>query len=204
MNWLIKIFLYLRVRYKWFKEVKDIPNYKLTFSSIIQPDFIKDYFPWGSNPNAKTNYDQLRQRYGRFHCRMRLLDKGCFWLLNISHQPYDEIDHIEIEDKFLYVTTWHNRHGGQKQVEPEENVNPLYTGHNHTDAPHRCVKYYDPLIRQWILNDSHLFTVIWRKWFVAWRIDNILIGVKLFYPIPRQQMYMIATNCEWTYFESTL
>jgi len=205
MNWLIKFFLYLRVRYKWFKKVKDIPNHRLTFTSMIQPDLVKDYFPWGKNYEyIRTNYDQLRQRYGRFHAMMSLREIGCFSLLNISRLPYEEIDHIEIFDDHLQVTTWHGKWGGQQQVEPNENINPLFTGHNHFNCPHKTIEYRNPLIREWILTGSHLFTIIWRKWFVAWYIDEILIAIVLFHPIPKMHLYMLATNCDWTYFESEL
>jgi len=207
MNWIIKFFLYLRIKYKWFRKVEPTKLEDLTFCSSAQDHLMYNELPWGWK--AYTNYgkeskDRFTQRYGKFYCQMKLLDKGCFWLLNISHLPYNEIDHIEIFDDNLKVTTWYNKHGGQTQLEPKENINPSFKGHNYFDCPHRSVKYYNPLVRQWILGDSHLFTIIWRKWFVAWRIDNILIGVKLFYPIPRQHMSMIASNCEFTYFESKL
>ena len=208
MNWLIKYFLYLRIKYKWFRKVELNNLEDLTFCSSVQDHLVHNELPWGWK-NLWTNYGKesnirFTQRYGRFYCHMKLLDKGCFWLLNISHLPYNEIDHIEIKPDYLYVTTWYGKNGGQTQCEPKENINPNFKGHNHITCPRRSVKYYDPLVRRWILDDSHLFTIIWRKWFVAWRIDNILIGVKLFYPIPRQHMSMIASNCEFTYFESTL
>jgi len=176
------------------------------FNSSTHPEYVVDYFPWGKDRYkiTRTTYGIIKQVTGIFNCKMKTWNDGCFWLLNISENQYNEIDHFEFRDDHIQVGSQRNRHGGgQYFFTPEIKISPLYEGPMRGACKTFVASFKSPEARNWVISKAHVYTIIWKRWFILWKIDGIPVALCLKRSaIPQQHMYMLATNMDFIYFES--
>lgn len=199
INFFLRQIFYYRIKHNLIPEEEPLHYKDTTFNSFNNPEYIKEILPWGWIPPAKnirTTYSVVKQRFGKFYCRAKLdPEKGCFWLLNISNGQYNEIDHIEFFDDRMKLTSWYGKFGGQWFFEPIEKIYSLYEGYKKSCCKIKAISFCSKFARNWVLNDVHTYTIIWKWGFILWKIDGIPIGLNLeFWTIPKQHMYMILTN----------
>lgn len=162
----------------------------------------KNRFPWsfGDNPITTTygkNKKGFHQQYGRFRAKFRMKEGFCFWLLQIEHGQYLEIDHFETFPNSISLTSWRNRHfNSQRRIPNRTYINPKYTGDIQLmKNTYSRVKIRNKKARDYILSKSHRFEIIWRKWFILWKVDGWPCGI-VFRNISRQPMFIVVTGIE--------
>lgn len=205
INFFLRQNFYRKIKQDMIKENDHIHYSDCTFNSSTHPEYVVDYFPWGKNYKLiRTTYGIIKQVTGIFNCKMKTWDNGCFWLLNISENQYNEIDHFEFMKDCMKITSWRNKHdNGQYFFTPEIKISPLYEGPLRGACKMFEKKFRSKEARNWVLNRVHVYTIIWKRWFILWKIDGIPVALCLKKSaIPQQHMYMLATNMDFTYFES--
>jgi len=157
--------------------------------------------PWkfGELPMTTTysNQHSFSQQYGRFRAKFKMNEKWCWWLLQLEKNQYLEIDHFEIFDKHVGLCSWKNTHfNSQRRIPWREFINPKCEIHIAfmKDIYSRRL-FGSSRVRKYILEKPRRYEIIWRKWFILWKVDGWPCGI-MFRDIPRQDMYPILSGPE--------
>jgi len=156
-------------------------------------------FPWHWSPPTTTTYANnkqgFHQQYGRFRAKFQMKKGWCFWLLNLEHGEYLEIDHFEIFDEKLALSSWRNKHfNSQRRIPNRDFINPEYEGHIPFKRDiYSRIYFRGEKVREYILAKPRRYEIVWRRWFVLWKVDGWPCGV-MFRHIPRQPMFLVVTG----------
>ena len=161
-----------------------------------------DHFPWKFDEyTITTTYahgQAFSQLYGRFRAKFQMQEGWRFWLLQLEKHRYLEIDHFEIFDTHVGLCTWNNKNFDSQRRIPWrlETMNPLYLEkipfmkNNYTR-----VLYGSPRVREYILAQPRRYDIVWRRWFVLFKVDGWPCGV-IFRNIPRQPLFLVVSGPE--------
>ena len=159
-----------------------------------------DSLPWYWPPPVVTTYSRgtsFSQLYGRFRAKFQMKEdpKSCFWLLNLEKNRYLEIDQFEIFDNSVALTTWNNPHfNSQRRVPWRDTMNPHFAGKvPFMKSIYKQIRWTSPKVREYILAKPRRYEIVWRKWFVLWRIDGWPVAIS-FRNVPKQPMYPVVTG----------
>ena len=154
-------------------------------------------FPWYWPHPTVTTYTRkhgFSQQYGRFRARFRMQKDFCFWLLQLEKHRYCEVDHFEIFDKGVGVSTYNNPDfNSQRRIPHRDYMNPHCEVHIPFMKIISRVKYRSPKVREWILRQERRYEIIWRKRFILFKVDGWPCGV-VFRHVPRQPMFPVVSG----------
>jgi len=157
-----------------------------------------DHFPWKFGDNLHvTTYSHgptFSQMYGRFRATFKMEATWCFWLLQLENHQYLEIDHFEILEKSVAVSTYKNPlYNSKRRIPWKESMNPMYEGHAPILNILGRVQYRSRKVREYILRKERRYDIVWRKRFILWKVDGWPCGV-VFRHIPRQPQFLVVSG----------